>query len=235
MPVSNDQEFERDIRRLEKLAGLNDSRPGSARLKGLLAEILADIDCIDLIAPSISREIVPVRTIKSGIIKLSGGAMLKAPLLAQRMARASHIMFGVTTIGSGMARAVRQCFRDGKSVKAVLLEELANGVLFEAADGLQPWAEERALAMGLCTSGPLSPGDREGFGLDQQGTVLALAGAENIGITMTRTGQMNPVHSMSVVIGLGERMRKWARIDDCEACRSHEKCRHYRAWLEAAA
>jgi len=163
---------------------------------------------------------------------LENGDILVAPLLAHRIAGASHILFGVATIGSAMAETVRRCFTQGNSLKAILMEQLANAALFETINRLQTLAEKRASAVGLTASGPLSPGDHEGFSLDQQATVLKLAGATKIDIAMTQTGQMNPVHSISVVIGLGTSMRKWTKVDDCRICRSRDRCCHYTEPLE---
>jgi len=235
MPVIKDRKIEFDIRKLEGLAGLNVRRPVNSRIKDLLPEILADINDFTLLKPATCYEVVAVRKITPGKITMDSGATLDAPLLAHRMAGASQILFGTATIGGAMAEAVRRCFRDGKTVKAVLMEEAANTALFETVNGLHSIAEDQAALMGLSTSGPLSPGDHHGFGLDQQARVLALAGADNIGIAMTQTGQMDPIHSASVVIGFGMRMRKWTRLDDCKVCRSRDKCGHYRTALETAA
>lgn len=235
MPVIRNTSADIDIQGLRQLAGLNGDRSINARLESLLPEILADINGIELITASTCYEVVAVEKITPGKIKLDGGVTLEAPLLAHRMAKASHILFGVATIGGAMAKAIRECFKNGRNVKAILMEELANAALFETANGLHSVAEGQASRMELSTSGPLSPGDHEGFGLDQQAGAVALAGADELGITMTRTGLMNPIHSASVVIGLGRKMRKWTRIDDCNTCRSRKKCGHYLRSLETAA
>lgn len=206
-----------------------------SRLESLLPEILASIDRNKLIESSTCYEIVPVRKIQPGQITLGSGDVLRAPLLAHRLARASHILFSVTTIGTAIAENIRRCFDDGKNIQAIFMEELANIALFDATDRLRSLAERCATDMGLRASGPLSPGDFDGFGLDQQPIVLALAGAQRSGITMTQAGQMNPVHSVSVVIGFGKDMRNWTRLDDCNSCRSRDRCQHYLRMLEPAA
>jgi hypothetical protein len=235
MPVINDRAIKHSTPRFEDLVSLPCSRQVTTRVRDLLPEVLADVNNAGLIAPQICYEVVAVERKTPGQIVLVGGATLIAPLLAHRLARASHILFGTATIGTAMAREVRRCFKAGQNLKAVLMEEVANVALFETANGLQAVAEEQASRLGLSTSGPLSPGDHDGFGLDQQPNVIALAGADKLGITLTRTGQMDPIHSGSVVIGLGKNMRKWTRIDDCKTCRSREKCSHYLRSLETAA
>lgn len=235
MPVINDQAIELDAPALEGLAGLPCSRRVTARIRDLLPEVLADVNNGGLITPRICYRVVAVEKTTPGRITLQGGLTLNAPLVAHRLARATHILFGAATIGAAMAGEVRRCFRDGSNLKAVLMEEAANVALFEAANELQSAAEAQASRMGLGPSGPLSPGDYDGFGLDQQENVIALAGADRLGITLTRTGQMNPIHSASVVIGLGRNLRKWTRIDDCKTCKSRDRCSHYLRSHEAAA
>lgn len=235
MPLKRYQNAEFDVPKLQSLVRHDVRHPVNSRIKDLLAEILSDIDDSALLEPAKCYEVVAVRKITPGKITLACGATLEAPLLAHRMSRASQMLFGTATIGDAMAEAVRRCFRDGKTTKAILLEEVANSVLFETVNKLHSIAADQASRMGLGSSGPLSPGDHDGFGLDQQANVLALAGADKLGITLTRTGQMNPIHSASVVIGLGRNMRKWTRLDDCRSCRSREKCSHYRTSLEQAA
>lgn len=235
MPVIGHSSADLDVQALGKPAVLSGSAYTSARLSALLSGVLKEIERDRLIAPALCYEVVAVAKTSAGTITLDGGERLHAPLLAHRMARASHLLFGVATIGGAMAKTVRQCFTGGKNVKAILLEELANAALFETANRLQSLADERASDMGSSSSGPMSPGDVDGFGLDQQATVVTLAGAEKIGVTLTGSGQMNPVHSLSVVIGLGKSMRKWTKMDDCKTCRSRETCRHYQRTFEAAA
>jgi hypothetical protein len=235
MPVIRNISANLDIEQLENLAAVTGTGPTNTRLRGLLPEILMQVNRNEPIIPCICYEIVAVDKSARGTITLENGDILESPLLAHRIAGASHILFGVATIGSAMAETVRRCFKQGNSLKAILMEQLANAALFQTTNRLQSMAEQRASDIGLTASGPLSPGDHEGFGLDQQATVLKLAGATKIDITMTRTGQMNPVHSISVVIGLGTNMRKWTRVDDCRICRSRDRCCHYPEPLETSA
>lgn len=235
MPVIDEQAIATATRGPGGYAGLPCSRQAAARVRALLPEVLAEVDERGLITPRICYEVVAVGRTRRGRITPEGGPVLTAPLLAHRLARATHMLFGTATIGAAMADEIRSCFSAGQNLKAVLMEEIANVALFEAANELLCAAQEQASRMGLSASGPLSPGDHEGFGLDQQATVLALAGAGRIGISLTSTAQMDPVHSASVVIGLGRNMRKWTRLDDCRSCKSRQKCSHYLRSLEPAA
>jgi hypothetical protein len=234
MPVIRDKVFKVDLPKLEGIVGLPGRRHVNEWIRDLQPEILADINDGGLIEAASCYEIVRVQRAGRGTILLDGGVVLSAPLLAHRLARASHILIGTATIGGAMADEIRRCFGTGRHLKAVLMEEVANAALFETANDLETAAQQRAEDMALNASGPLCPGDHDGFDLDQQERVITLAGAGRIGITITRTGQMKPIHSASVVIGLGRNLRRWDRIDDCRKCRSRDRCGHYRRYLETA-
>lgn len=235
MPVISTPSTALDMQALGKLAALHVTPVLSTRLKGLLPGLLNQIDREELIRASVCFEIMKVEKTGIGFIKLFGGGVLEAPLLAHRMAPASHLLLGVATIGDSMAKTIRRYFADRQHLKAVLMEDLANAALFKIANSLKSLADQQASKRGMRASGPLSPGDHEGFNLDQQASILVEAKAERIGVGLTKSGLMNPAHSLSVVVGLGKNMRHWTKDEDCKSCRARDKCRHYLRFLETAA
>jgi hypothetical protein len=71
-------------------------------------------------------------------------------------------------------------------------------------------------------AGELRAGD-PGLQLQAQQTVLQLAGAADIGLSLTSTMMMNPTKSTSIVQGVGLALpaQTWSR---CDHCRSRERC-----------
>jgi len=226
MPVVNDFNIDFQIQDAEKLKSLNYTGTLHPRIRGMIPEILDYIHDNNLVEPVVSYETVKIDTINSGIFSLDGGESLYSPFLTHKLARATHLVFGVATIGNSINETITQWFSDRSHVKAFVLEEIANTLLFRVSEHLHTQIESDAVAAGLTASGPASPGDIEGFDINQQKTVLSLAGAGQIGIRMTSTQQMDPVHSVSVVIGVGERLNKWTRADNCNICKARDKCVH---------
>jgi hypothetical protein len=76
---------------------------------------------------------------------------------------------------------------------------------------------------GLVLAGELRPGD-PGLALDAQPTVLGLADADAIGVTVTRGFLLHPLKSISLVLGAGVGLppAHWSRCDDC---RSRPTCK----------
>ena len=235
MPVIDNFDAVLEIQDAEKLRSLSCNGSMHPRIRGLLPEILDYIHNDGLCMPVISYEVIKVDTVKSGIFTLHGGKSLYSPLLSHKLARASHLVFGVTTIGNSISATISRWFAGGMHVKAFVLEEIANAFLFRVSEHLHTQIEEQALRMGLTASGPASPGDLEGFDINQQEVVLSLAGADKIGISKTSTHQMDPVHSISVVVGMGKRLQKWTRADNCNICRARDKCVHRRSVEEIPA
>lgn len=226
MPVVKDINIDFQLHEADKLKSLGGSGTIHPRIRGLLPEILDCLHNENLVAPAIGYEIVKVDAIDPGVVTLDGGRTLYSPLLSHKLAKASSMSFSVATIGASIGKTIRQWFADGRHVKAFVLEEIANALLFKVLEQMRVTIEAQAEHMGLMTSGPLSPGDHDGFDIDQQGTVLTIAGAAKLGISMTRTNQMDPVHSVSVVTGIGKKIKKWSRLDNCSICRARDKCVH---------
>lgn len=226
MPVVDNFNIGFQIQDADKLKSLSSTGSMHPRIRGLFPEILSYLHEADLVVPAISYEIVEINSINPGLISLQGGKTLRSPLLSHRLAGASYMAFGVTTIGSAVAKAISHWFADGRHVKAFILEEIANALLFRVSEKLHGIIEVQAQQMDLTASGSISPGDHDGFEINQQEVVLALAGADAIGINITSTNQMDPVHSVSFVSGIGMNMKKWSRVDNCSICRAREKCIH---------
>ncbi len=225
MPVIHDIDVSLEAEEVEKLPGFGRRGPMDKRIRSTLPEILDDIERCNLLRPSLAYGVVPVKSIGRGVIELDQGRRLHAPLLTRRLARASSLAFGVATIGNAIAETIGQLFNAGKQFKAVLMEEIANACLYKVSMQFQQRVDEVAGETGLQTSGTLAPGD-SGFDLGEQDRVLALAGAKRIGVSLTGSLMMKPRHSISNVIGIGQRMKKWTKAESCSTCPAYDRCQH---------
>jgi hypothetical protein len=140
----------------------------------------------------------------------------------------------VCTVGPALPARVQSLFTQKRRALAVALDELGNELLF----ALGRRAEDRMLAdarrQGLTMAGELRAGD-PGLALTAQTLVLRLAGAAELGVTLTPTLLMQPVKTSSAVMGVGIALpaTQWSR---CDECRSRELCAlRYRGDAGAAA
>lgn len=202
-------------------------RPKIARV---LRELLTAINTEEVLLPAASYHIVDVDVdqARAGTLRLVDSTELCGPLVAHKIKRASMVMATVTTLGARVGEMTGHLFASGKRLNAVLLEEIANRVLFKLNEQLLVVAREEAGARGLLCSGPLCPGS-EGFDLQEQSNVLHLADAGRLGVELSRLNMMMPRHSHTQLVGFGKRMKSWGFADNCSSCKVRDRCPHFGA------
>jgi len=150
------------------------------------------------------------------------GQRLQAPWLVPASGQLTAVACAVATIGNALENHVGELFAQRKASLGVALDSLGNELLFALSRRVQDrlWAE--ALKQGLTVAGELRAGD-PGLQLQAQQTVLQLAGAADIGLSLTSTMMMNPTKSTSIVQGVGLALpaQTWSR---CDHCRSRGRC-----------
>lgn len=207
-----------------ELPGLKSRGKLPSRIKQLLPELLDKVTELDLIKPACSYRVVGIDKRSLNRVKLKDGSEITSPLLVHRLAGASHLAVGAITIGEALGDQVSLLFSRRDYVKAMILDEIGNGALFKLSNLFESICEAEASDRELRSSGALSPGD-DGFGLECQKTLLAMAEAEKSGIRLIDSGLMLPVRSLSVVVGLGKRVKRWSQAESCATCSSRDKCR----------
>lgn len=153
------------------------------------------------------------------------GRTLEAPRLLPPpgTGRLTALACGVATIGAALESRVRALFGERRVSLALALDGIGNELLI----ALSRQAQDRIVAAtrrrGLSLAGELRAGD-PGLALEAQPDVLALAGADEIGVGLTGTLGMNPIKSTAFVLGVGVDLppQRWSRCDDC---RSRARCR----------
>jgi hypothetical protein len=150
------------------------------------------------------------------------GEVLHAPWLVPASGELTGVACAVLTIGPKLEEHVSQLFAQRKVTLAVALDGVGNELLFALSRKVQDRMFAGVRRQGLTMAGELRAGD-PGLALSAQQTVLKLAGADQIGVTVTRTQMMNPTKSSTIVQGVGHDLPKvtWSRCDDC---RSRERC-----------
>ena len=99
---------------------------------------------------------------------------------------------------------------------ALALDDVANDLLLAVSRRLQDRILLTARMQGLTMAGELRPGD-PGLSLNAQAGVLRLADAASIGVSLFGGHMLNPVKSISVMLGVGLDLppARWSRCDEC--------------------
>jgi hypothetical protein len=219
MPVITDLDVLREVERAAVPARLARRN----RLVALREQALELVRERDLLRTAASWRIVPLESAPdaTGGLRLDG-RRLQAPWLVPASGHLTAVACAVVTLGAALEHHVGDLFAQRRVSLAVALDGVGNELLFALSRRVQDRMLADARRQGLSMAGELRAGD-PGLRLQAQPTVLHLAGAQAIGVGLTRTMMMNPTKSTSIVQGVGLALpaQTWSR---CDACPSRARC-----------
>lgn len=235
MPVINDWRIlERARRRASRF--MSGSLPASsARMAALLPELAGEIRDEGLFSPAMTYQSFAVAGIGGGAIRLSDGSTLSGlSAITGELAGAEEIIVGAATLGPVIEERISALFAERRAMRALALEELATAALFELSDQIATRIGRLAKAKGHGLSERYAPGDL-GVPFSLQPKLCELAGAANLGITLSSSGMMRPVKSLCFLFASGTNLAAAKRTRSCDTCRARERCRYRRGAREGVA
>ena len=151
------------------------------------------------------------------------GETLHAPKLVPQSGQLTAVAAAVCTLGPALEQRTTALFAKRRMSLALALDGLGNELLFALSRRLQDRIVADARKHQLAAAGELRAGD-PGLPLAAQPAVLRLAGADEIGVSVSRSQLLHPLKSMSMILGVGVNLpaARWARCDECP---SASKCR----------
>jgi hypothetical protein len=177
-----------------------------------------------LATPAFSYRIVPVRAVCDDVLDL-GSSSIRVPGLVDVSTRLTAVAAVVSTLGAAFAARVSDLCTERKLLLAFVLDELGNELLMYTVRQALLQIRREVRGQRLSSGSSLSPGC-SGFALDQQAAVVALAGGERLGISVTSQGMLHPVKSRSMIIPVGTGLSAQPLHKRCETCSSRKKCRY---------
>lgn len=177
-----------------------------------------------LVTPVFCYRIVPVRAVCDDVLDL-GDSSIRVPGLVDVSTRLTAVAAVVSTLGAAFAARVSYLCTDRKLSLAFVLDELGNELLMCTVRQALLQIRREVRRQRLSSGSSLSPGC-SGFALNQQAAVVALAGGERLGISVTSQGMLHPVKSRSMIIPIGTGLSAQPLHKRCETCSSRKKCRY---------
>jgi len=152
-----------------------------------------------------------------------GGETLHAPRLVPDSGQLTAVAAAVCTLGPALEQRITTLFAERRQSRALALDGVGNEMLFALSRRLQDRILADARKHQLTAAGELRAGD-PGLPLAAQAAVLRLAGASSIGVSVSRSQLLQPLKSMSLIMGIGIDLPpvRWSRCDECP---SASKCR----------
>jgi hypothetical protein len=207
----------------------------SARMAALLPELTGEIRDEDLLSPAMTYQSFAVAEIGDGAIRLADGTSLGGlHAISGELAGAEEIIVAAATLGTAIEARIAALFAERRAMRALALEELATASLFELSDQITARIGRLASARGHKLSERYAPGD-VGIPFSLQPRFCELAGAADLGITLSASGMMRPVKSLCFLFATGANLNAAKRARSCDTCRARERCRYRRGTQEGVA
>lgn len=186
-------------------------------------ELLGGIEKLQLLEPVFTYRAFQITELTRKWILLDNGARINGELLPSVLSKSKELTVVVCTIGPRLQDRVSSYLKKGEALRGLLLD----GIGTAAIDALTAQAcksvRKESLTRGYQASSPLCPG-MPGFALSEQWTLLEIASASEIGVTLSSTGVMVPCKSTSAVIGIGPEMPTWTQAKVCAHCNLAKTC-----------
>ena len=156
---------------------------------------------------------------KSGIITVGNTELKIGKQVCGYLKGASHIALFLCTAGIYFSEASQRYNAQGAILEAYLVDALGSLTVENAMNIVQQRLEESVMENNLKISNRYSPGYCN-WALSSQQTLFRLIGANPLPIFLSESCLMNPIKSVSGIIGIGENMQK--REYGCQVCNNKE-------------
>ncbi len=153
--------------------------------------------------------------VRDNLLIFEGKTFHTDNIIAGSLKQADSIAVFVCTAGEELSNWVKQLFNSEDPVKAYIGDIAASLIVEKATDQLQYLIEELVLEDQKRITNRYSPGYC-GWDVSEQHQLFALLPDNFCGVNLNETALMNPIKSVSGIIGIGQDVRKAAY--QCNSC-----------------
>lgn len=155
--------------------------------------------------------------VKEGNVSCSLGDLHTGRKISGYMKDAGRIALFLCTAGQRFTELSRTYQQNGDFLEAFVVESIGSATVENAMDKIQLALEEEVTNQGEKITNRYSPGYCE-WALSGQRDLFAYIGEHPTGITINASCLMQPIKSVSGIIGIGDKVRK--RPYGCSICNS---------------
>ncbi len=195
-----------------------------ARDRRLIEPASRAITCAEaLLEPRAVCAIRAVDRISQDGVQLSGGGSLTGPSVAEAVGTSDRIAIVVCTIGERLEREVASRL-PVDPLLAMALDGVGNAAMLALSASAWRRIDREASVDQRAAGPPFSPG-MDGWPLESgQAALFQLVNGAAIGVELRGGVVMQPVKSVSMIIGLGPGVP--AADSACDRCAIHARCRY---------
>jgi len=176
----------------------------------------------DLIEPVVLMKRLSVTKTRHNQVTLADGSRLTGPLITEHLGGARDVVVMLCTIGNKLG--TRSLAESETNLSyAFALDAVGSAAVHSLSAAACNQVEHEAMAAGLQTSLPLSPG-MEGWDVDPgQREIFSIIDSAQVGVVLSPTLMMNPLKSLTAIIGIGADVASKGAI--CDYCTLRDTCR----------
>ena len=222
MPVIRDVNVHLKLSNILRRQGIGatSARP---EMKSITKELLGEVRKLHLLKPSFAYNIYSITSIDHDELLLEANLALHGWLLPSFLSDAGQVSVAVCTIGPALEEKVTKYASKKETLRSLLLDGIGSAAVDSLSQEVCRFMLHEASSHGYQVSSPLNPG-MPGFPLKEQRQLMKMVPAQDIGLTLTKSGIIVPRKSESMVFGMGPNMKHWTQAERCAHCPLYEFC-----------
>ena len=215
MPIIRDIRLRLHLDRILRREGLPKNISPNPSIQKVILETLKNIEQGSLLSPAVAYEIFPVEKIINEV---------DTPI-ASLISGAREVAAAVCTIGNNLEMRVKNYIDINEPLSALIMDGIGSAAVDILSEKACNIIASAASSRGYMAGSPISPG-MQGLPITNQKHLFDLIPAGEIGVTLTDSGTMIPLKSVSMIMGLGFEMKRWKRVEVCATCHLRNTCPH---------
>lgn len=153
--------------------------------------------------------------VKSGKLLIDGNILETGSQIAAYLKGASHAALFICTAGDVFTKLSKDFNSKGDYLEAYIVDAIGSLTVENAMDRIQEKLSQSLSGQGLSISNRYSPGYCNWTLVGQQ-DLFKLIGGNPVGVSLSESSLMDPIKSVSGIIGIGEGVKK--RDYGCNIC-----------------
>jgi hypothetical protein len=153
-------------------------------------------------------------------IQLDGKSFSPSKIVVTQLKKSTSAALFLCTAGEGISRHSKKLSISGDSVLSYVYDVIGSITVEKAMDKIQKSLESEVMKSGLSVSDRFSPGYCD-WNVNEQQLLFSLLPENFCGITLSGSSLMDPIKSVSGIIGIGSGLRqkgyqcKWCNDQNC--------------------
>jgi len=203
MPILHDLNINLDMEKILQRQGFRDPARIKPEMKEMNTKLVEEVQSQGLIQPIVAYEVYKILGNEPEKITVEGDVCISGSLLPERLTGASELVILVSTIGPRLESRVKEYTLSKETFKGMMLDGIGSSAMHSITQDVCALISQQMETEGYKTSPAFLPG-MPGFPLTEQVSLLSLAKADRIGVTLSSSGIMIPRKSTSRVIGISK-------------------------------